>query len=84
MDRNFPSSTLVIPPTSALSPMATGFPLRVNNVFLPSAEHLYQALKYRLHRTIQETIISQPTPRSESPRVSWRPLGLSQTTASVS
>jgi ribA/ribD-fused uncharacterized protein len=42
-----------------LSNMASGYSLYVNDVFIPSSEHLYQAMRYSLFPDIQHEIISQ-------------------------
>ncbi len=42
-----------------LSNMINGYPLTINNIIIPSSEHLYQAMRYPLFPEIQEKIISQ-------------------------
>lgn len=42
-----------------LSNMASGYSLFINNIIIPSSEHLYQALRYPLFPDIQHEIISQ-------------------------
>jgi ribA/ribD-fused uncharacterized protein len=43
----------------ALSNMASGFGLFVNDIIIPSSEHLYQAMRFPLFPDIQHEIISQ-------------------------
>ena len=45
-----------------LSNMAAGFSLYVNEVRIPTAEHLYQALRFPNHPTIQWDIINEKSP----------------------
>jgi len=45
-----------------LSNMAGGFPLRVNRIFVPSAEALYQACRFPYKPDIQQLIIEQKSP----------------------
>ncbi|MFK7060257.1 NADAR family protein [Flavobacterium oreochromis] len=45
-----------------LSNMAAGYGVVVNNVIIPSAEHLYQAMRYPHYPQIQNEIISQVSP----------------------
>lgn len=42
-----------------LSNMASGYSLFVNDIIIPSAEHLYQAMRYPLYPNIQAEIIAQ-------------------------
>jgi len=42
-----------------LSNMASGYSLYINDVIIPSSEHLYQAMRYPLIPQIQHDIISQ-------------------------
>jgi hypothetical protein len=42
-----------------LSNMASGFGLFVNDIIIPSSEHLYQAMRFPLFPDIQHEIISQ-------------------------
>jgi ribA/ribD-fused uncharacterized protein len=42
-----------------LSNMASGYSIFVNNIIIPSSEHLYQAMRYSLYPEIQHEIISQ-------------------------
>jgi ribA/ribD-fused uncharacterized protein len=42
-----------------LSNMASGYHLFVNDIIIPSAEHLYQAMRYPLYPNIQAEIIAQ-------------------------
>jgi ribA/ribD-fused uncharacterized protein len=42
-----------------LSNMASGYGIYVNSIIIPSAEHLYQAMRYPLIPDIQHEIISQ-------------------------
>ena len=46
----------------ALSNMASGFSILVNDVIIPSSEALYQACRYPLFPAIQEEIINQNSP----------------------
>lgn len=46
-------------PFGGLSNMASGFSLYVNEVIVPSSEHLYQAMRYPTNPDIQFEIISQ-------------------------
>ena len=45
-----------------LSNMAAGFSLNVNNIIIPSAEHLYQACRFPHHPLVQLEIINEPSP----------------------
>src|SRR5688572_21636568 len=45
-----------------LSNMAGGYPLRVNGVFIPSSEALYQACRFPHMPDVQRLIISQRSP----------------------
>lgn len=42
-----------------LSNMASGYSLYVNDIIIPSSEHLYQAMRYSINPDIQHEIISQ-------------------------
>jgi ribA/ribD-fused uncharacterized protein len=46
-------------PFGGLSNMASGYSIFINNVIIPSSEHLYQAMRYPLFPEIQHEIISQ-------------------------
>lgn len=46
-------------PFGGLSNMASGYSIFINNVIIPSSEHLYQAMRYPLIPEIQHEIISQ-------------------------
>lgn len=46
-------------PFGGLSNMASGYALYVNEVIIPSSEHLYQAMRYPTNPEIQFEIISQ-------------------------
>lgn len=46
-------------PFGGLSNMASGFSLYINEVIVPSSEHLYQAMRYPTNPEIQNEIISQ-------------------------
>lgn len=46
----------------ALSNMARGFPLLINDILIPSSEAFYQALKIPNYPNIQEEIINQNSP----------------------
>lgn len=43
--------------TNDLSNLSSGYPLRVNQLLIPSAESLYQATKYSAHPEIQREIL---------------------------
>jgi ribA/ribD-fused uncharacterized protein len=45
-----------------LSNMAAGFSLNVNDILIPSAEHLYQACRFPDHPEIQMDIINETNP----------------------
>lgn len=45
-----------------LSNMAAGFSLNVNDIIIPTAEHLYQACRFPQHPHLQWDIISEPNP----------------------
>ncbi|MCX6319171.1 MAG: NADAR family protein [Bacteroidetes bacterium] len=45
-----------------LSNMAPGFSLHVNEVIIPTAEHLYQALRFPDHPKVQWDIINEKSP----------------------
>ncbi|MGG6463220.1 NADAR family protein [Solilutibacter silvestris] len=45
-----------------LSNMASGYPLSVNGIFIPSSEALYQACRFPHLPQVQREIIQQPTP----------------------
>lgn len=45
-----------------LSNMAPGFSLHVNEVIIPTAEHLYQALRFPNHPKVQWDIINEKSP----------------------
>lgn len=42
-----------------LSNMASGYALYINEIIIPSSEHLYQAMRYPTNPEIQHEIISQ-------------------------
>lgn len=46
----------------ALSNMAAGFPLTLNGIRYPTAEHLYQVCRYPHNPTAQQMIVRQPSP----------------------
>lgn len=46
-------------PFGGLSNMASGFSLYINEIIVPSSEHLYQAMRYPTNPEIQFEIISQ-------------------------
>lgn len=46
-------------PFGGLSNMASGYALYINEIIVPSSEHLYQAMRYPTHPEIQFEIISQ-------------------------
>lgn len=46
----------------ALSNMASGFPVNINGIIIPSSEHLYQACKFPLFPAIQQQIIEESNP----------------------
>jgi ribA/ribD-fused uncharacterized protein len=45
-----------------LSNMAAGYSLYINDVFIPTAEHLYQALRFPDHPNLQWDIITEKSP----------------------
>lgn len=45
-----------------LSNMAAGYSLNVNDIIIPTAEHLYQACRFPQHPQLQWDIISEPSP----------------------
>jgi ribA/ribD-fused uncharacterized protein len=45
-----------------LSNMASGFSVNVNNIVIPTIEHLYQALRFADSPQLQLDIISEPSP----------------------
>jgi hypothetical protein len=45
-----------------LSNMAAGYSVNINDVIIPSAEHLYQACRFPDHLQIQLDIINEPNP----------------------
>lgn len=45
-----------------LSNMAAGYSLNINNVIIPTAEHLYQACRFPNHPQVQYDIIHEPSP----------------------
>jgi len=45
-----------------LSNMAAGYSLNINDVIIPSAEHLYQACRFPHHPQLQLDIINEPNP----------------------
>lgn len=45
-----------------LSNMAAGYSVNINDVIIPSAEHLYQACRFPNHPQIQLDIINEPNP----------------------
>lgn len=45
-----------------LSNMAAGYSLNINDVIIPTAEHLYQACRFPHHPELQLAIISEPNP----------------------
>ena len=46
-------------PFGGLSNMASGYALYINEVIIPSSEHLYQAMRYPTNPEIQFEIINQ-------------------------
>lgn len=48
----------------ALSNMASGFPIIVNNIYIRTSEALYQAMRYPNDPSIQKEIIEQKSPMS--------------------
>jgi ribA/ribD-fused uncharacterized protein len=63
-----------------LSNMASGFPLRVNNIIIPSSEALYQACRFPNLPDVQSKILNQRSPMTakmvgkpfrEDTRVDW-------------
>jgi ribA/ribD-fused uncharacterized protein len=46
-------------PYGGLSNMASGYSLYVNEIIIPSSEHLYQAMRYTAYPEIQAEIIAQ-------------------------
>jgi ribA/ribD-fused uncharacterized protein len=60
------ADTIVFHKTNAefggLSNMAAGYSLNINDVIIPSAEHLYQACRFPYHPQIQLDIINEPNP----------------------
>ena len=46
-------------PFGGLSNMASGYALYINEIIVPSSEHLYQAMRYPTHPEIQFEIMSQ-------------------------
>jgi ribA/ribD-fused uncharacterized protein len=46
-------------PFGGLSNMASGYALYINEIIVPSTEHLYQAMRYPTHPEIQFEIMSQ-------------------------
>jgi ribA/ribD-fused uncharacterized protein len=45
-----------------LSNMAAGYSLNINNIIIPSAEHLYQACRFPHNTQLQFEIINEPSP----------------------
>lgn len=45
-----------------LSNMAAGYSLNINNIIIPTAEHLYQACRFPHNPQLQFAIISEPSP----------------------
>jgi ribA/ribD-fused uncharacterized protein len=45
-----------------LSNMAAGFSVHVNEVIIPTVEHLYQAMRFPLNPDLQWDIINEPSP----------------------
>lgn len=62
--RNYNSKEAIVfrkttEPFGGLSNMASGFSLYINEIIVPSSEHLYQAMRYPTNPEIQFEIISQ-------------------------
>lgn len=62
--RNYNSKEAIVfrkttEPFGGLSNMASGYALYINEVIIPSSEHLYQAMRYPTNPEIQFEIISQ-------------------------
>jgi ribA/ribD-fused uncharacterized protein len=65
--RTYPlSESIVFHKTTAeyggLSNMAAGYSLNINDVIIPTAEHLYQACRFPAHPDIQLAIINENSP----------------------
>jgi len=66
-----------------LSNMAAGFSLNINDIIIPTAEHLYQACRFPHHPQVQLDIINEPSPMTakwisrkniEHTRKDWDPV----------
>ncbi len=61
-----PDTSIVFHKTKAeyggLSNMAAGYSVNINDVIIPTAEHLYQACRFPQHPQLQLDIISEPSP----------------------
>lgn len=56
-------------PFGKLSNMAGGFPLKVNNVEIRTAEALYQACRFPENKDLQQIIIDEPSPMAAKMKV---------------
>lgn len=60
------SETIIFHKTTAefggLSNMAGGYSLNINNIIIPTAEHLYQACRFPQNAELQFSIINEPSP----------------------